>query len=386
MPGDLMKVMVVAETMAPGGMEGLLARLLPLLQQRGLDVGLAVMKTDMPLALDLPDQGVPVWNMGHVGSSCRVKLHRRALRRAIGRLHELVLRERPDLILGAGYYPDAVVYLPAHPGRVILGLHGEPPWWGRRWEPRMVAHTLALRRRARNRSYRFIAISGSVRDAALEMYAVPPPCIRVIHNGIDTSRFTPLARGETGSGGAAGPVIVQVGNLYPHKGHTTSLRALGRIRRTCPEARLLLAGEGPARQDLERLRDELGLGPAVEFLGWRDDVRGLLQGADVYWMPSLREGFGLACVEAMACGLPPVVSSAGGLPEVVEDGVSGMVVPPLADDRLAEATLKLWNGRDLAARMGHAARLRAEQKFSHTVMVDAYMAAFRDLVAGRWPG
>ncbi|MCZ6747115.1 MAG: glycosyltransferase family 4 protein [Acidobacteria bacterium] len=386
MPSDAMKVMVVAETMAPGGMEGLLAQMLPLLKDRGLDVGLAVMKTDMPLARDLPEQGVPVWNMGHRGSSCRVKLHRRALRRAIGRLHALVLRECPDLIMGVGYYPDAVVYLPAHPGQVILGLHGEPPWWGRRWQPRMVAHTLALRRHARSRSYRFIAISGSVRDAAVDMYAVRPSRIRVIHNGIDTDRFAPVARSHAEVGRAPGPVIVQVGNLYPHKGHATSLRALARIRRACPEARLLLAGEGPARPDLERLRDELGLGPAVEFLGWRDDVRGLLQGADVYWMPSLREGFGLACVEAMASGLPPVVSSAGGLPEVVEDGVSGFVVPPRADDRLAGATLDLWRDRDLAARMGQAARLRAEEKFSHAVMVDAYLAAFHDLVADRWPG
>jgi len=114
-------------------------------------------------------------------------------------------------------------------------------------------------------------------------------------------------------------------------------------------------------------------------------VRDLMRQADVYWMPSLREGFGLACVEAMACGVPPVVSRAGGLAEVVEDGVSGLIVPPEADDRLAAATLALWGDRDAAARMGQAARRRVEEKFSRAVMVDAYAAAFRDLAANRWP-
>jgi len=381
-----MKVMVVSESMAAGGMEGILAALLPRLKARGLDVGLAVMKTDMPLARGLPEQGVPVWNMGHSGSSCRMKLHRRALRQAVRRLHDLLVQEQPDVVMGLGYYPDSVVFLPDHRWRVILGLYGEPPWWGRRWHLRMIAHTLALRRRARRWDFRFIAISNSVRHAAVDMYAVPEQRIRSIYSGLDTEHFAPMAPEPAGSTETGRFTILQVGNLYVHKGHATSLRALARIRRTCPGARLLLAGQGSAQADLEQLRDELGLGSAVEFLGWCGDVRALLRQADVYWMPSLREGFGLACVEAMACGVPPVVSGVGGLPEVVEDGVSGFVVPPHGDERLAEATLKLLTDRDLATRMGQAARQRAEEKFSHRVMVDAYMAAFTDLVAGRWPG
>jgi glycosyltransferase involved in cell wall biosynthesis len=187
----------------------------------------------------------------------------------------------------------------------------------------------------------------------------------VIRNGIDTSRFAYLGPSP------GGPVVV-VGRLVPAKGVDTLLRATARVIRTRPDFRLEIAGDGEARPGLEQLAGELGLGDRVRFLGTVRDVPELLARASALALPSLSEGISLTLLEAMARGLPIVATRVGGNPEVVEDGVSGRLVPAGDPDRLAEELLGVWPVSDQTRAMGRAGRERVERLFDVRRMVAEY--------------
>ena len=150
-----------------------------------------------------------------------------------------------------------------------------------------------------------------------------PPRCSLIANGIDTARFASAPAPPSGS-----PRIGCVARLSPEKGIDRLLEAFAGVLRQVPYARLAIAGDGPARGQLEARAHELTLGGAVEFLGYREDVSPVLGSLDLFVLPSLTEGIPLALLEAMAAGLPVIATAVGGVPEVVEDGTSGMLVPP----------------------------------------------------------
>jgi glycosyltransferase involved in cell wall biosynthesis len=180
------------------------------------------------------------------------------------------------------------------------------------------------------------------------------------------------------------PVIVCVARLVHKKGVDVALRAFAVVRRTCPDARLIIAGDGPERQNLRVLSAELALEDAVEFRGWVEPaaIAAVMNEASQTWVPSRQtEPFGNVAVEAMQMGRPVIVTDMGGLPEVVEDGVSGIVIP--ADDpaALAAASLALLEGFARAEAMGIAGRTRAEKMFSIERYADDHEQLYRHLSA-----
>jgi len=189
--------------------------------------------------------------------------------------------------------------------------------------------------------------------------------LTVIRNGIDISRFAYL-------GPTLGGPVVMVGRLVPAKGVDTLLRAVASVVRRQPEFRLEVAGDGEARPGLKSLAGELGLGAHVRFLGNVQDVPALLARASALVLPSLSEGISLTLLEAMARGLPVVATRVGGNPEVVEDGVTGQLVPARDPDSLAQALLALWPGSERTREMGRAGRQRVEQLFDIKRMVADY--------------
>jgi glycosyltransferase involved in cell wall biosynthesis len=215
---------------------------------------------------------------------------------------------------------------------------------------------------------RVVCVSGdSMRLSAAE--GVAARRLAVIRNGIDTSRFAYLGPSP------GGPVVV-VGRLVPAKGVDTLLRAAARVVRTRPDFRVEIAGDGEARPGLERLSAELGLGECVRFLGTVRDVPGLLGRASALALPSLSEGISLTLLEAMARGLPVVAARVGGNPEVVDDGVTGRLVPAGDPDRLAEQLLDVWPVSDRTRAMGRAGRERVERLFDVRRMVAEYEAMY----------
>jgi len=161
---------------------------------------------------------------------------------------------------------------------------------------------------------------------------------------------------------ALDPLIGSVGRLSREKGHAFLLRALPAIVAAFPGAGCVLAGEGPSRRDLEEEVRRLGMGDRVIFLGHRGDVPAILSALDLFVQPSLYEGFGMSLLEAMAARLPIVATRVGGIPEVVDDQVAGLLVPPADAAALAQAAIALLGDRGRARRIGEeAARLVAER-------------------------
>jgi glycosyltransferase involved in cell wall biosynthesis len=194
---------------------------------------------------------------------------------------------------------------------------------------------------------------------------IPTNRLYTIRNGIDVTRFLPSGPKLDG------PAVV-VSRLSPEKGADTLLRAVALVIRERPSFRLEVAGNGPCLRPLQRLADELGISRHVRFLGTVQDVAGLLSRASFFVLHSLTEGISLTILEAMAKGLPVVTTGVGGSPEVVVNGVTGLLVPPREPKPLADAMLQLLRDPAMAQQMGHAGRDRVEQDFDIRQTIGAY--------------
>ena len=239
---------------------------------------------------------------------------------------------------------------------------------------------------------RLVAVSRAiVRKIEVERPVHPP--VELIYNGVDLKRYDhqeacctlPEEYGfEPGT-----PLVGVVARLEPEKGHPTLLEAWPKVLERVPAARLLVIGEGSRRQELEDLARALGLlghdcegdrcvgtrharpGAKVIFTGRRDDVPAVTAALDVAVMPSYREAQGLAILEAMALGRPVVATNVGGIPETVEDGVTGLLVPAADAPALAAAVVRLLTDHPVADTLGRAGRDLVHARFCVERMVDA---------------
>ena len=167
-----------------------------------------------------------------------------------------------------------------------------------------------------------------------------------------------------------------VGRLIPIKGHDVLLRALARVRQQLPEVTLEIAGDGPLEPELSATVSRLGLGERVSFLGRVAPPGPVFERAEVVVVPSFGEGFGMVALEAMERGRPVVASDVGGLPEIVADGRTGLLVPPGDPEAFAAAIVELAGDPARAADMGAAGRKRALAEFSQERCTDRIEAIY----------
>jgi glycosyltransferase involved in cell wall biosynthesis/protein-tyrosine-phosphatase len=209
--------------------------------------------------------------------------------------------------------------------------------------------------------------------------------VTTIHNGIDPGTVVPSRsandmKRELGVHDAS-IVIGTAGRLSAVKGHDTFIRAVRQVLDQEPHARFVIAGDGPLDDDLRSLAAQLGVDRACVFAGARGDINNLLAALDVFVLPSLNEGLPMAVLEAMAAGKPVVVSRVGGLPEVIQHGASGLLVPPGDAHALARACVDLARDREWASRIGAAGQRVVEEEFSHhrsgAAVADLYVAIGR---------
>ncbi len=206
--------------------------------------------------------------------------------------------------------------------------------------------------------------------------------VRVVYNFVDTERYAPRPCGPTRARFAqpGEKVLLHVSNFRPVKRPLDVIAIFAAVARKLP-SRLLLVGEGPELQRAEEFAAGLGLADRVRSLGQRSDIERILPCADLFLLPSQSESFGLAALEAMACGVPPVASRVGGLPEVVEDGVSGILSPVGAVDEMAARAIALLLDPKAHAAMAKAARARAVDRFDRSLWTGEYESVYRELLA-----
>jgi glycosyltransferase involved in cell wall biosynthesis len=227
---------------------------------------------------------------------------------------------------------------------------------------------------------RVIVVSRAI-AAVVERGGVPRPRQRLVYEGV---RERPPAPGGAEALAALGvpsgaPVIGNVAALTSHKDHATLLLAMGRVRERVPEARLVIAGEGPLRAALEARALDLGVRDRVVFAGFRRDLDRLLPAFSVFCLSSHLEGLGTSLLDAMAYGLPVVATAAGGIPEAVEDGVSGRLVPPREPGALADALVSVLESEAVRRSLGAAGRRRFLERFTAERMVDDTLAVLEEL-------
>jgi glycosyltransferase involved in cell wall biosynthesis len=234
-----------------------------------------------------------------------------------------------------------------------------------------------------------VAVSKAVREVAVEDYGVPAERIRVLYNGVLAERFALVAQDARGrirqqQGIAAdAPVIGIVGRIEPGKGVKQLLRALPAVVARCPDAVLLVVGDGSIRPQCERLAQELKIGRAVRFTGFRHDVAELLAAMDVMAAPSIaEEGLGYAVLEAMCAALPVVATRSGGLAESVVDGQTGFLVSKGSVPELADALVTLLTDPGLRKALGQAARRRGAT-FSVARHVEDLQTIYRAIMTAR---
>lgn len=212
----------------------------------------------------------------------------------------------------------------------------------------------------------------------------PPGQVVSIPTGIDFDRFRPDRERDAVRQDLALPdqafVILMVGVIRGIKRHEVALRAFAQVYRKNPAAVLVLAGEGPMRVDMERLARELGIEDAVRFLGHRSDVPNLLEAADCLLLTSRSEGVPQAIAQAMGAALPVVATAVGGVPELVHDGETGLLVAAENVDGVASALLRLLGDPELAGRLGAAARGYVLERYSLKAMLDKTEALYTNLL------
>ena len=245
-----------------------------------------------------------------------------------------------------------------------------------------------LIRRLTPRMDHLIAVSRAIVRKLEEEGRVGAP-ISLIYNGVDLARYSEQAACPTlleeYDIPAGAPIVGVVARLEPEKGHPTLLEAWPAVLAAVPNAHLLVVGEGSQRELLEAQASSLGLldgrSSSITFTGRRDDVPAVTAALDVAVLPSYREAQGLSILEAMALSRPVVASAVGGIPEMIDDGRTGLLVAPRDPGALAGAITRLLQNNDYAARIGRAGHDLVHERFCVEQMVRAVETIYDDAVA-----
>lgn len=251
--------------------------------------------------------------------------------------------------------------------------------YGNRIQRFLDRRTLALSRH-------IIAISNCVSNVLVNQDRVCPKKITVIYNGIDTDEFNLLRedevlrfRRELGISDDK-KIIGSVGSLHPRKGHIYFLKAAKLVCQKRSDVVFLLVGEGYLERQLVNMRGNLGLEDKFFFLGYRNDTAKIMLALDIYVHPSVEEGFGISIIEAMALGKPVIATNVGGIPEIIQDRNSGLLVSSKDHVALSNAIEYLLDRPELCGIIGNNAKIVVREKFDLKSMVRDYEKLYDDIL------
>jgi N-acetyl-alpha-D-glucosaminyl L-malate synthase BshA len=296
--------------------------------------------------------------------------------------HEVALREELDLLHVHYAIPHATTAYLAREMlrgtrdlRVITTLHGtDITLVGQE------ASFYAITKFSIEQSDLVTAVSTYLRDETYRAFGCVGCDVRVIPNFVNLEEYRPNGDARRESLAPADhKIVTHVSNFREVKRVKDVIRVFARIRRAMP-ATLLMIGDGPERAEAEREAEELGVTGDVRFVGRLETVAPLLQASDLFVLPSQTESFGLAALEAMACGAPVVATRAGGLPEVVDDGVNGILEPAGSVEAMGRRAVELLRDPLRYAQMREAAIAKARE-FSSDRVVPLYEALYQEVMA-----
>lgn len=257
-------------------------------------------------------------------------------------------------------------------------LHRHRSGWGYRALEHLSNHSLT----------NAIGVSRRTSEDWIRRTHLPRSRVVTIHNGIDPRLFArrtdrETARRKLGLPNDERVIVGGVGRLEEAKGFEYLIGAIANLAPRNPELMLVLAGQGVARERLAAQAERLGIADRVRFLGFCPEVQIVFDALDIFAMPSLCEALPYALLEAMATGLPAVGATVGGIPEVIVEGATGLLVPPRSEGALAAALQTLIDSPGLRAHMGTAARERVEKHFTEAEMVAKTIDLYRVVLGDR---
>lgn len=361
---------------ARGGLATHVIFLLAALQREGYRVAVASDRGGR-IAEAAGERGVTTYE---VTCTARSGASRTALRAV--RLAQVIREFRPHIIHAHSFSAStvaAVAYAIAGLGSLVLTIHNYPPGTST-MIPEMPAHRWAFRF-AVHRARRLIAVSDALRR---DLVVAHPGCIErcvTIYNGVEIERSAKRdpehLRWDLGVSAEA-TLVGMVARLAPQKGIREFIRAAYSVVESSPSVQFVVVGDGPLMEDAQALRGELGLDDHLRLVGEVGWARDLISSFDILVVASLSEGSSVAAMEAMVAGKPVVATNVGGVPEVVADGETGVIVEPGDPAALASAILRLAGDPQKAAEMGDKGRQRAAAKFSIDDMIERTKGVYAD--------
>ena len=372
MDGRPLRLALAIATLERGGTEKRLTELLARVDRERFAPRVVALTRGGGFQGTLEALGIPVTVLGKAG---RWDL------RVLPRLTRWLRRERIQILhsfmFTANFWGRLAARSAGTPVRVISGV-GLDPWHRGRyaWADRRLA----------GGTDRFLAVSEAVREALIQRWGAPPERVTVIPNGKDPGDYPAVERAAARRAVAlpeSAWVIGALGRLSPEKGLDTLIAALPAIREQVAEARLLLVGEGPERDALERQARDLQVADRVTFAGFRDDVATVLQALDCLAVPSRNEGCPNAVLEAMAVGVPVIASDIPGMQEVILPKKTGLVFPSESPGALATMVVWLRRHRTLGRELTRTARARFLSLYTRDRMVAAYERVWQECAAAR---
>ena len=365
-----LRILQVIDGMNVGGAEVLLVDLVRRLREAGHRVQVAY-SSPGPMAARLAEMNVPLTRLPRFARVDPILLLR---------LMRLMRREKPDIVHTHLFKSDLHGRLAARwtgAPVVISTAHNNDSWAKRTPLGWLYGRTARL-------ADRIIAVSEEVREYQIKYTFVPPEKIVTIDNGVDLRRF----EGQDAAGRAVraelgidpdAPLVGIIGRLTEQKDHATFLQAAAQIRVAGPEARFLIVGDGPLRAELVEQARALKLDEAVIFTGLRSDIPALMAALDVLVFSSRWEGLPVTLLEGMAAARPIVSTAVGGVPGVVGDGDSALLVPAGISSVLADAVVRVLRDPALARKLSAAARARVREKYSLDSMLNQTLALYEEL-------
>jgi glycosyltransferase involved in cell wall biosynthesis len=342
-------VLLISDTLILGGTEGQFVEIASGLDRSRWDLHVCCVRAEGPLRARLDAVGLQPRSVGP--SSFRSP----SLAIAIVRLARYLRRHAVRLVHCFDFYSNILGVSAARLAGTPVVIASQRDMGDLRSRGQQAVHSLVL-----ELATHVLVNSDAIAARLAGTRAARRGRLAVIHNGVDLARFAPAA---DRSSGRAPVTVVTLANLRPEKGLLQLVEAAAVVARQVPRARFVIWGDGPLRRDLDALIRARGLTGLVQMPGATLQPESVLKGCDVFVLPSLSEASSNVVLEAMGTGLPVVATRVGGLPGLVEDQRTGLLVPPDDAPALAQAIVRLLETPDLAATMGARGRARALAEF-----------------------